>query len=261
MTGTYTLEDFLNASPNNLSPLAFLKWIDGMYQDKNKIHSAYVSNTVSRNTRVAAINSSRLQTTVAYHQTRVAVKELLQEERQSQKQDREDGELEQVGLDSTTLSLFDTNLPSDEQDSDYLTSSTARSSLSSIEFHHYNYLVGPGTTSCALSRPGLEIDGLDVSRTLMEARKVLVKNQCHLSATPEILELLEDHSPEEVVRALTTGKKTEPTAEDVSVLVSTALYSAAHEYRDSLMFIREKALGSTSIAADLVLAYSSTSDF
>jgi hypothetical protein len=74
-------------------------------------------------------------------------------------------------------------------------------------------------------------------------------------------ELLEDHSPEEVVRALTTGKKTEPTAEDVSVLVSTALYSAAHEYRDSLMFIREKALGSTSIAADLVLAYSSTSDF
>jgi hypothetical protein len=46
MTGTYTLEDFLNASPNNLSPLAFLKWIDGMYQDKNKIHSAYVSNTV-----------------------------------------------------------------------------------------------------------------------------------------------------------------------------------------------------------------------
>jgi hypothetical protein len=115
------------------------------------------------------------------------VKELLQEERQSQKQDREDGELEQVGLDSTTLSLFDTNLPSDEQDSDYLTSSTARSSLSSIEFHHYNYLVGPGTTSCALSRPGLEIDGLDVSRTLMEARKVLVKNQCHLSATPEIL--------------------------------------------------------------------------
>ncbi|KAG9060823.1 hypothetical protein KI688_008851 [Linnemannia hyalina] len=34
-----------------------------------------------------------------------------------------------------------------------------------------------------------------------------------------------------------------------------------HEYRNSLVFIREKALGSTSIAADQVLAYSSTSGF
>ncbi|KAG0044911.1 hypothetical protein BGZ83_009814, partial [Gryganskiella cystojenkinii] len=67
-----------------------------------------------------------------------AIKELLQEERKSQNQDGDDTEPEQDREDASTFSLFDSELRSDDQDSEYDTSSTARSSLNSIEFHHYN---------------------------------------------------------------------------------------------------------------------------
>ncbi|KAF9369465.1 hypothetical protein BGX21_005950 [Mortierella sp. AD011] len=40
---TFSLEDFKAASPNDLGPVAFLNWINGSFNEKEKLHLAYVS--------------------------------------------------------------------------------------------------------------------------------------------------------------------------------------------------------------------------
>ncbi|KAI1315453.1 hypothetical protein EDD11_000786 [Mortierella claussenii] len=55
---------------------------------------------------------------------------------------------------------------------------SARFSLSSVDFSVVNWLVGPGTTSSQLNTfDRLFIEQLDISKLLMAARRVTVKNQ------------------------------------------------------------------------------------
>ncbi|KAF9994460.1 hypothetical protein BGZ65_009907 [Modicella reniformis] len=39
----YTLEDFKLASPDDLSPVAFLDWVEGSVENKSKLHLAYIA--------------------------------------------------------------------------------------------------------------------------------------------------------------------------------------------------------------------------
>ena len=39
----YTLEDFKAGSPDDLSPVAFLRWTNRPFTDRHKLYSAYVS--------------------------------------------------------------------------------------------------------------------------------------------------------------------------------------------------------------------------
>ncbi|KAF9578997.1 hypothetical protein BGW38_004934 [Lunasporangiospora selenospora] len=82
-----------------------------------------------------------------------------------------------------------------ESGSEYVDSkpSSARSSLNSIDFHHINHLVGPGTTSSKLStNDRLTLDNIDISKILMEARMSLIKKQDELNDVSDLLNQTEE---------------------------------------------------------------------
>ncbi|KAF9156854.1 hypothetical protein BG015_000032 [Linnemannia schmuckeri] len=90
-----------------------------------------------------------------------------------------------------TSKLLGPLLSSEDETSDFRTSSlrsSTQSSLNSIEFTHFNRLVGRGTTSCQLlTDTRIMVDGTDVSQTLMEVRRNVLRRQSEVREVDELL--------------------------------------------------------------------------
>ncbi|KAI7831378.1 hypothetical protein BC939DRAFT_472952 [Gamsiella multidivaricata] len=166
----FTLEEFKSASPDDLSPAAFLQWIDGTFKDKEKLHLAYVSlysqakkspvpeirkdgkemqrmwkdrgtsldNYWSKNVIAAARNSSALQIAVGEQHLKDALRGLQGSQKQrSQEQLPAQEQEQQQEQGTSTLVLLGDELSSNLSDSDFQpsTSTSARTSLFTADFH------------------------------------------------------------------------------------------------------------------------------
>ncbi|KAG0360861.1 hypothetical protein BGZ54_009339 [Gamsiella multidivaricata] len=175
----FTLEEFKSASPDDLSPAAFLQWIDGTFKDKEKLHLAYVSlysqakkspvpeirkdgkemqrmwkdrgtsldnywvakslkKLQSKNVIAAARNSSALQIAVGEQHLKDALRGLQGSQKQrSQEQLPAQEQEQQQEQGTSTLVLLGDELSSNLSDSDFQpsTSTSARTSLFTADFH------------------------------------------------------------------------------------------------------------------------------
>ncbi|KAF9134451.1 hypothetical protein BGX30_011927, partial [Mortierella sp. GBA39] len=311
MRQQFTLEDFKSASPDDLSPAAFLQWMDGTFKDKAKLHLAYVSlysqaktspipeirkdgkemermwkdrgtsldnywaskslkKLRSKNVIAAARNSSALQIAVGEQQLKDALRELQgsQKQRSQEQLSAQEQEQEQEQGTSTGV-LLGNELSSNPSDSDFQpsTSTSARTSLSTADFHYRNNLTGPGETSCRLRTKFKYVIGvLDVSERLMAARREMVKQQCTLKSTADLLSLnfiftkvfLEDNLPPETASSLSQLPVANPKSDDVDLLLSCCLNVGSVDYQQGRAYIKERTAQQDSVAGDIISVYATS---
>ncbi|KAF9364867.1 hypothetical protein BGX34_000093 [Mortierella sp. NVP85] len=135
--------------------------------------------------------------------------------------------------------------------SDYVHSSpsSARSSLNSIDFKFIDHLVGPGTTSSRLRTDDrLTISGVDVSLTMMEKRRTLLKKQSEINNVSDLLTLnfifdedwIKRNLSAEAARHLLSVSPQEVPDEERLVLLDCSEFAASHTYQETKDFVFEK---------------------
>ncbi|KAK3829709.1 MAG: hypothetical protein J3R72DRAFT_456721 [Linnemannia gamsii] len=247
----------------------------------------------SKNVIAAARNSSSLQIAVGKQQLKDALRELQDPQPQqsfdgrqaqdrqvktSQKlsaSDQQQQTHEQPPLSSEqrrgtlTTELLGNELTSNPSDSDYqpTTGTSARTSLSTIDFHYHNNLTGPGETSCRLRTTFKCIFGdLDVSEQLMSARKEMIKQQCTLQSAADLLSLnfiftkafLEDNLPSEAVTCLTRQPTSAPKSEDVELLLVCCLHVGTTDYLPGRAYLKDRTARQDSVTSDIISSYASS---
>ncbi|KAG0341760.1 hypothetical protein BG004_005918 [Podila humilis] len=255
------------------------KTMERMWKDRGtSLDSYWTAKTLkklrSKNVIAAARNSSALQIAVGDQQFKDALRELQgQQEQRSQEQPstqtQEQEQEQKRGHGTSTAVLLENELNSDSMDSDFQPSisTSARTLLSSADFRYRNNLTGPGETSCRLTTKfKYVIGGLDVSQLLMAARREMVKQQCTLKSTADLLSLnfiftktfLEDCLPREIASRLSQQPVANPGSEDIDLLLSCCLNVGSADYQQGRAFIKERAARRDSIAGDIISAYASS---
>ncbi|KAG9064650.1 hypothetical protein KI688_002908 [Linnemannia hyalina] len=224
----------------------------------------------SKNVIAAARNSSALQIAVGEQQLKDALRELQgsQKQRSQEQLSAQEQEQEQEQGTSTGV-LLGNELSSNPSDSDFQpsTSTSARTSLSTADFHYHNNLTGPGETSCRLRTKFKYVIGvLDVSERLMTARREMVKQQCTLKSTADLLSLnfiftkvfLENNLPPETASRLSQQSVPNPKSDDVDLLLSCCLNVGSVDYQQGRAYIKERTAQQDSVAGDIISVYATS---
>lgn len=218
----------------------------------------------------AARNSSALQIAVGEEQLKDALRELQGSQKERSREHLTTQEQEQgQGQSGSTKVLLRNELSSNATDSEFQpsTGTSARTSLSTVDFHYRNNLTGPGETSCRLKTKFRCVVGdLDVSERLMAARREMVRQQCTLKSTWDMLSLnfiftkafLEDSLPLETVSRLSQLPVADPRSEDVELLLSCSLNVGSTDYQQGRAYIKERTAQHDGVAGDVVSVYASS---
>ncbi|KAF9545057.1 hypothetical protein EC957_011298 [Mortierella hygrophila] len=170
---------------------------------------------------------------------------------------------------AATSKLSGPLLSSEDETSDFRTTSlqsSTQSSLNSIEFTHFNRLVGRGTTSCQLSTDArIVVDGADVSQILMEMRRGLLRRQNEIREVDELLtlnfifqpSLLKRHLTPRAYRDLSLTTLGHTPLHDITTLADTAAFAAQNTYQATRAFIDDKKYNSQGLAGRLLSIYTS----
>ncbi|KAI8347013.1 hypothetical protein B0O80DRAFT_219864 [Mortierella sp. GBAus27b] len=127
--------------------------------------------------------------------------------------------------------------------------SSACSSLNSIDFKLIDHLVGPGTTSSRLRTSNrLTISDVDVSLTIMEKRRTLLKQQSEINDVSDLLTLnfifdeawIKRNLSAEAARHLLSVSLPEVPNEERLLLLECSEFAASHTFQETNDFVLKK---------------------
>ncbi|KAF8947313.1 hypothetical protein BGZ47_009610 [Haplosporangium gracile] len=148
-------------------------------------------------------------------------------------------------------------LSSEDETSDFRTSflqSSTQSSLNSIEFTHFNRLVGRGTTSCQLlTDTRIMIDGTDVSQILMESCLFDMRTLNFIFQSS----LMKRHLTTRAWRDLSFLKLELTSIPDITAIADTTTFAAQNTYQATRTFIDDKKYNTQGLAGRLLSIYTS----
>ncbi|KAG0292909.1 hypothetical protein BGZ97_005476 [Linnemannia gamsii] len=160
-------------------------------------------------------------------------------------------------------------LSSEDETSDFRTASlqsSTQSSLNSIEFTHFNRLVGCGTTSCQLLTDArIIVNGIDVSQILMEVRRGVLRRQSEVREVDELLtlnfifqpSLMKRHLSPRTWRDLSNITLESVPTPDIVAIADIATFAAQNTYQATRTFIDDRKLNSQGLAGRLLSIYTS----
>ncbi|KAF8948743.1 hypothetical protein BGZ47_002716 [Haplosporangium gracile] len=124
---------------------------------------------------------------------------------------------------------------------------SARASLNPNDFQYVDHLVGPGQSSSKIQGEPFVVNGINVSKLCIRARKEVIKNQCELNGVSEIryLNFVFDNSalsrlpPRAAADRILRVSLPVPSQQQSIMLVNTASYAAKHSVQESKRHVTE----------------------